>query len=330
MKKVFFLLLLLPFAALAQPGKKDITHTVGPKESLSSIGRLYNINGRELANYNKIDYEKGLTIGQVLKIPAPNANAAAVPPPPPVKNEVKTEPVTKPVAVTAVKGGAIYHTVEKKQTLYAVSKLYGVTVDEIKKWNNLSADGLSEGAKIIVGYNGEKNNAVTKAAPAVIPPVVKPADKPVVEVPKPKKEDSPRIITKEDAMADVPVAPVKKDAPPAAVVKASNYNGGIFKADYDVQAKTNHLITENGTGGIFKSSSGWEDGKYYCLHNIAPAGTIIKVINNANGKTVYAKVLDGIPDIKQNSGLIIRLSNAAADVLGITDNKLDCTLNYSR
>jgi hypothetical protein len=41
-------------------------------------------------------------------------------------------------------------------------------------------------------------------------------------------------------------------------------------------------------------------------------------------------VLDLIPDIKQNSGLIIRLSNAAADVLGITDNKLDCTLNYSR
>ena len=117
MKKVFFLLFLLPLAVLAQPGKKDITHTVGPKESLSSIGRLYNINGRELANYNNIDYEKGLFIGQVLKIPANNANTNVVTPPPPAP--VKTEPVVvKPAPVSAVKGNAIYHTVEKKPVSY--------------------------------------------------------------------------------------------------------------------------------------------------------------------------------------------------------------------
>src|SRR5882672_3643726 len=102
MKKLFCLLMLLPFFAAAQ---KVITHTVGPKESLSSIGRLYNINGRELANYNKIDYNKGLTIGQVLKIPAKAGEAAPVAPPvvkPPVVKETapvkeKEKPVTKTV-----------------------------------------------------------------------------------------------------------------------------------------------------------------------------------------------------------------------------------------
>jgi hypothetical protein len=41
-------------------------------------------------------------------------------------------------------------------------------------------------------------------------------------------------------------------------------------------------------------------------------------------------VLDLIPDVKQNNGLIIRISNAAADALGATENKLDFTLNYSK
>jgi hypothetical protein len=54
----------------------------------------------------------------------------------------------------------------------------------------------------------------------------------------------------------------------------------------------------------------------------------MKITNNANGKTIYAKVLDAIPDIKQNSGLLIRISNSAADELGVSDIKFDCTINY--
>ena len=45
-------------------------------------------------------------------------------------------------------------------------------------------------------------------------------------------------------------------------------------------------------------------------------GTILKITDNSSGKSVYAKVLDAIPDIKQNSGLSVVLSNAAAEELG--------------
>src|SRR5882757_1147284 len=143
MKKLFYLLMLLPFFAAAQ---KVITHTVGPKESLSSIGRLYNINGRELANYNKIDYNKGLTIGQVLKIPAKAGETAPVTAPPVVKPPVvketapakeKEKPVTKTVVAVKDNSIPIYHTVAKKETLYHISTLYNkVSVADIKKWNN--------------------------------------------------------------------------------------------------------------------------------------------------------------------------------------------------
>jgi LysM repeat protein len=327
MKKIFGLLLLLPFFALAQ-GKKDIKHTVGPKESLSSIGRMYNINGRELANYNHIDYDKGLTIGQVLKIPA--ANAASVTPavttPVPAKT---TAPVKETPAkqVAAANGTPIYHTVGKKETLYHISTLYNkVPIEDLKKWNKLTGDGVTEGTKLIVGYTGGKQPALTadkviKAPPIAIDPsdVKKTAAPEVVTAPKPVEEKKPAEEIKKQEPEPVKTIP-----------GASKSSGGYFKNLYDAQTNGNTVISESGAGGIFKSTSGWEDGKYYCLHNTAASGTVIKITNTATGRSVYAKVLDLIPDIKQNNGLIIRISNAAAEALGITDNKLDCTLNYSK
>lgn len=38
------------------------------------------------------------------------------------------------------KSGATYHKVVKGDTVYALSKAYGSTIKEIKKWNNLDDD----------------------------------------------------------------------------------------------------------------------------------------------------------------------------------------------
>jgi DNA topoisomerase VI subunit B len=90
------------------------------------------------------------------------------------------------------------------------------------------------------------------------------------------------------------------------------------------------MDNETGRAAIFKSNSGWEDGKYYCLHNAASPGTIVKITNSSTGKSVYAKVLDVMPDIKQNEGVLIRLSNAAAAELGQEGSRFDCTLSFSK
>lgn len=56
---------------LIQSGDKGsyVTHTVNPKEGFYSIGRVYNIHPREIASFNDIDLNTGLTIGQQLRIP---------------------------------------------------------------------------------------------------------------------------------------------------------------------------------------------------------------------------------------------------------------------
>jgi LysM repeat protein len=287
--------------------EKIVSHTVAAKESYSSIGRLYNINGRVLAKYNNLDYDKGLSIGQVLKVPVTGAS--------PVKAEIAA---SKPPKVTVspepanIAGSApIKHIVGKKETLYGVSKKYNTTVANIKKWNNLTVDGLNEGSEIIVGY-GNASSEGTEKSPNETTTIV--IEKSPVITPKP-----PPVVTPKPVAVTVTPKPIAENN---TGVSGGNFNGGIFRNIYSAGNRS-----ETGTAGIFKSTSGWEDGKYYCLHNAAPQGSILKITNTANNKTVYAKVLGTIPDLKQNGDLLIRLSNSAADAVGAAGN-FECSISY--
>jgi len=63
--------------------------------------------------------------------------------------EPKAKPLTpsKPAASAEKK----YHTVQKGETLYGISKKYGISVEELRKLNNLSKDpSLRTGQKLLV------------------------------------------------------------------------------------------------------------------------------------------------------------------------------------
>jgi rare lipoprotein A (peptidoglycan hydrolase) len=123
---------------------------------------------------------------------------------------------------------------------------------------------------------------------------------------------------------ETPVAETSK------TVSGKSTGGPGFKKLYETQIKNTETTEVTGSAGVFKSTSGWTDNKYYCLYSDASAGTIIKITNTANGKFVFAKVVDNIPDIKQNEGLVIVISNAAADALDTADANFNCTINYAK
>lgn len=330
MKIFVILLFLIPLFAGAQT-----THTVLAKETLYSLARKYNIHPRELAEYNNISVQTGLTLGQVIKIPS-KKTMAPLTVPPPAKTETIVEkkevPKTAPVVKDEEKTVAspknegsypIYHKVEKKETLYHISKTYNnVSIADIKKWNKLTGDGLSEGTKLIVGYSKTKNAAAETIEVPESPKMN------TGEVAKQKEEVKPAV--KEPVVEVVKTIPsaVKEESKPFNIT-GKDFNGGVFKSTYTQQVAGKAAISEEkGTAGTFKSTSGWEDGKYYCLSNIVQAGTIVKVTNAATQKFVYAKVLDLIPDLKQNAGLILRISNSAAQELGANAENFECTLNF--
>jgi hypothetical protein len=64
------------------------------------------------------------------------------------------------------------------------------------------------------------------------------------------------------------------------------------------------------------------------MDNVEP-GTIIRVINPTNNKAIYAKVLGEMSGIRQNQGYDVRISNAAATALSVSDaDKFIVKVNY--
>jgi LysM repeat protein len=334
MRNLLLLCLCLPTIVWAQK-----SHKVGPKETIYSIGRLYNIHPRELAQFNGLTISDGLKIDQVLKIPA-KTTMAPLPSTPPTPS-TPTAPIvevvkSKPVENKKSKSNPIYHTVQKKETLFQIKRTYpGVSIDDLKKWNKLESDGLSEGMKLIVGYTSSDNTTQTNTTVinAKSEPIA--SEQVVVEQPKnnqpektvaekPQNVEANKLLEtpkKNDATKQNTEVPVQETVKTASAVKGDGY----FKSQFNQRAAMNQ---ESGTAGAFKSTSGWEDGKYYCLHNSASAGTIMQITNPLNGKSIFAKVLDVIPDIPQNKGLVVRLSNASASALGVDKERFEVNLVY--
>jgi LysM repeat protein len=333
MKRLLILLFCMPLTLLAQNAPLVVegaspnlylTHTVKAKENYYSIGRLYNISPKEIAPFNNLALEKGLSLNQVIKVPLTDVNFLQ-------SGNAPSDEVLVPV----------YHIVKDKEGLYRIATNAKVALDNLKQWNNIKSDAVANGTHLIIGYLKVKPalsalSSMAKNKPAdvaVTTPAVTKPEAPAVKAPEPVKKEA--VIVKEP----VATPTVKKDPPPAVkeaepvtqpvVVAGKNFNGGSFKSNFDKQAKPNP-VNESGSGAVFRSNSGWQDGKYYCLHNTAAPGTIIKVTSSSTGKSIYAKVLDVIPDIKQNTGLIIRISNAAAQELGLGETKFDCSLSYSK
>ncbi len=303
-----------------------INHTVAPKENYYSIGRLYNASPKDqIAPFNSLQMEKGLSPGQVIKIPLAANNFSQ-----------------DGIAAADEALIPVHHTVQEKEGLYRISVNHNkVPVETIKKWNRINGESVSNGTRLIIGYLKVKKELSALAGIAANPAVVVNTEKPATNPVKPDAGTEPLPPVKNPEKDKTPVVePPKKDPPKPVVVKndpvvpvetkgnGTNFNGGHFKAGFENAG--GEPVKETGAGNVFKSSSGWSDGKYYCLHNNAQPGTIVKVTSNETGKSIYAKVLDAVPDIKQNNGLLIRISNAAAEELGVGENKFDCTISYSK
>jgi LysM repeat protein len=344
MKRLFIILLALPSFVTAQnkplaiegtaPGF-FITHIVAPKENYYSVGRLYNASPKEIAPFNKLELEKGLSLNQSIKIPLTAVNFTQA-------NDAGTDEVLVPV----------YHTVKEKEGLYHIGTIYNkLPLNTLKQWNNIKGDAVGKGTQLIVGYLKVKKelsafSGKAKSLPAVAvsttpKEIVKPdvTAEPLPPVKNPVKEKPVAVVTKTNPVAPAVVAPIKKEPLVVAketvkadtkTVSVKNFSKAFFKPDFDKQTQQHNISTETGTAAVFKSTSGWEDGKYYCLHNTATPGTIIKITSKTTGKYVFAKVLDMMPDIKQNTDLLIRLSNAAAEELGVGETKFDCSLSFSK
>ncbi|MBS1641385.1 MAG: LysM peptidoglycan-binding domain-containing protein [Bacteroidetes bacterium] len=305
-KKYFFLFAIiigLCFSAKAQTDDYMV-HAIKKGETLSMLAKKYNTTVGDIMRLNSMNTKSVLKIGEKVKIPIKNTTAT---------KSVEEKTTTK----TEIAGNTITYVVQPKETLYGIAKKYHVYVSQIKKWNNLKDDNIKAGQNLIIGVKPEM-----PTAHALPPEVIGTPGKPDNDTTQPKAT----ITTPSAEVIKTPAKPVEekpKPTTPAVEEQQTENNApteGYFKNEYK---KTGHETM--GTAATFKSASGWADKKYYVLMNKVDAGTVVRVASN--NKIIYAKVLGALPDIKEDSGLLIRLSNAAASTLGVAD-KFDVIVNY--
>ena len=331
-----------------------LIHTVQPKETWYSVGRVYNTAPKDIAALSNVKMDK-MYVGQQLKVPLNALNFSQ-------DGKRKPDEVFVPV----------YHIVLEKEWMYRISQNHNkIPVEILEKWNNVTNDQLQAGMKLIVGYLKVKTmhsplaaNGLKKIIPPTGTPVAatgatapantatgpvaknekpaetkgeKPAeiktDKPVVDAKKEelKKEEPKKEEVKKDLSTPPPaIEEMPKTSPkPTQVIQTSTegnydgYKGGYFKTMYGSTGKSTA-----GNAGVFRSTSGWKDGKYYALMNNVPVGTVVKVTFSSTNKSVFAKVLGQLPEMRESVGLTVRLSDAAAAELGAETGKFYVDVTY--
>lgn len=120
-------------------------HTVRPGETLGLIARRYRTTIQAIVRLNNLKDARLIYPGQRLKIPgrAPGLTQA------------EDDGGTAPTGQAQVPAGTenFTYVVKAGDTLYQLSRNFGLSVDKIKKDNNLSSDVLVPGQKLVIKTN---------------------------------------------------------------------------------------------------------------------------------------------------------------------------------
>ena len=316
----------------------------------------------DIVNANPV-LKQGLKIGQTIKVPF--------------------------VSMAEIPAGSVLHNVVPGETLFSISKKYGVSVESVMKDNGLKGNDLSVGQSLIiepaVPVAVEKEPAPVVAV-ATSTEVVKTEPKPKEKSVK-KEEETPKVKEKSEP-APKPEAAVETSKPmvPGEWRSHTVQSGEtLFSIASQYSARVEDLITWNaltsnnlqqgqvlkvGRGAMQEStvpvigtprvvssaeemmvepadattSGGFKNiketgqaeliegtgghKKYLVLHRTAPVGTIMRVKNEENDVTIFARVVGTLPETGDNAKLVIKLSQAAFDQLKAVNGRFPVEVMY--
>jgi LysM repeat protein len=116
-----------------------VQYMVSPGETIYGISSIYGVSISELMDINP-ELEDGLKVKQIINIPYKKTYVEKQK----VKNKSKNT-----------------HVVQSGETLYSVSKQYGVSIGDLLKWNGMD---LKAGQEIVIAYQEKKTAATSVSA----------------------------------------------------------------------------------------------------------------------------------------------------------------------
>lgn len=306
-KKYSILLFFLFTVSIVNAQQKNyLLYAVQQGETLSIIAKKYQTTVGDIMRLNGMNSQSRLVYGSTIKIPTKlivQDTTKLIPEITPKKPE--TEEKKLPPA------DGVVHEVKQGETLFSISRMYSVSVDDLKKLNNLYSNEIIVGQIIVIRGN------VNKVASNEIPDAADIS----TEKTRLKKKTKPTNFKKQQQETSTKKQIRER---PVTTVRIAPQGEGFFKAAFQSQKKSNDIT---GLAMTFKSESGWDDGHFYVLINNVAKGTILQ-LTAANGKQVYAKVLMDLGGMSINESLTFRITDATAAALGIASEPVEIKAVY--
>jgi membrane-bound lytic murein transglycosylase D len=124
----------------------DVTyHKIQRGETLGGIAEDYKVSASEIRSWNNISGNK-IIAGKTLKI---YSNGY-------IPTEVKEDSRS-----TELTSESLTHKIQPGETIIGISEDYGVSIDDIKRWNNLSSSRIYAGKTLIIYSNGTHEEVVS-------------------------------------------------------------------------------------------------------------------------------------------------------------------------
>jgi LysM repeat protein len=257
------------------------THVVKQSETLYSISRQYNASVADIRKWNNLT-DDNLSVGQKLVIKTAGAESTQV-----------TQPATGSTVPTVATGRQT-HTVAASQTLYSISRMYNVSTEDLKAWNNLDGSSLRIGQILTVTAPGTTGTKTPQSNSSMLPP-----------------SGAIATTTKDSTLS-----------PSNEVIS----NKPLPAETTEVIEEAGEKIIQKGMAELVKDPT--DTKKYLALHREAPIGTIMQVRNEMNNQTVFVRIVGTIPPTGDNSKVILQISKKAFDRLGAVDSRFPVELSY--
>ncbi|MDI9356905.1 MAG: LysM peptidoglycan-binding domain-containing protein [Chitinophagaceae bacterium] len=348
MKPLFFFLILFSIAQNSfsldslktevRNGTTYVTHKVELGETLFGISRRY-----------------GSTVADILELNKGNANTLSVGLEIQILYNSKKISSVKPEKITNTSDSnatIVIHAVEKGQTLYSISRMYNVKIEEIVLWNNLppNKNQLTNGQQLtlkikkdrtplyhivqgketmfsisqkynisiahIKKWNNIQDNALSVGQKIIITApkdhIIEPTQIKNNETPTNAKKDSTKE-EKDKKNTGNPESQIENTIPEINTSVIDESNGFT-------------KIIEDGFASIIENSP--DTRKFLALHPTAPIGSILEIKNLENNQIIYARVIGQLPKIGSNNKILVRLSQRAYQRLGSSENKVPVLVTY--
>lgn len=319
----------VPYVAKEALPEGATLHKVSPGETLFSISKRYNASVSEVMEWNKL---KGndLSVGQALVIKnqkvaeakpvetpvAATQPAAGTNPPssaPPVTSPAKETASTTPPAVEKTKETV---KAEVKKEVPAAPSTPASSTASPNTTKALPGDWITHTVE-----QGETLFSIAKKYEARIDDVISwnaLSSNNLATGQKLKVGREP---------AEASSVPVVPSSVPIVVNNEKIEGQLVTKTEEEEEESTAYKnVKQNGLAEVIEGTGNHK--KYLVLHRDAPVGTIMRVRNEENDQTIFARVVGKLPDTGDNNRLVIKLSKAAYDQLRAVNTRFPVEISY--